>query len=198
MRNLSCPEEAVHELIGTVRRRQGWEAEERALKSMTMRQPLKITHGKMLIFSLVFWGVAKRLFFCGRISAFSTENDTFGTFSHNIFFPLVIFYLGWKLLFATESEGFCLKFPMGKETGNYLNNSFYIEIPNSQHCPHTAPSSHLQDSPLFKHLLKQSCFKGNPMLLSPIFLLLLGNLLSRCRAKTIACGLCCKWGPCTL
>lgn len=46
-RETFCPEE----LMGTRRPGQGWEALQK-----TMRQPLK---WKMLVFFLVFWGVAK-------------------------------------------------------------------------------------------------------------------------------------------
>lgn len=96
---------------------------EETLKLKTMRQPLKITHGKMLVFFLVFWGVAKWLF-CGRISAFSREDDPF-----DIFFPKEVFlYFLFRLLVATESQNFLQNFLWGMQLGIILNNSFYIEI----------------------------------------------------------------------
>lgn len=58
---MSPPGEAVRELMGTVRRGQGWgSSAEETLK--TMRQPLKNIHGKMLIFFSGFLGSGKMTF----------------------------------------------------------------------------------------------------------------------------------------
>lgn len=57
---------------------------------------------KMLVFFLVFWGVAKWLF-CGRISAFSRKNDSFDIFSPKKFPSL---YFLFRLLLPLNRKIF--------------------------------------------------------------------------------------------